>query len=656
MSDFPGRPTSESQGACVNTRNRPVLAPEDDRPTFDALRFSLASDIVELVVLTDDEVFLQTLREALGETRRLWHVPSSDKVSDLLIAGGVGILVLDAQTLREAAGRYITEIKRQFPDLVVLVAGTREVETSLARSISDGTVYRFIHKPMSPGRARLFADAAVKKYDEQRNRSSRRPASHSTPPPRRRLLLGAIAGGALCLTLGIAWLLHSPSHEAHPPSRALNPAPDPQPSTDPSLLSRASQALTANRLTAPPGDNALELYEEALRRNPADADARAGLAEVHERLLAGAENALLEERLDEASAAIDTARQAGVDDSRSAFLTLQLAKAREQLKAAHAPPRSKVDAASGDGAPAATQADQFAALATQRISEGRLIDPQQDNARFYVQEALRADPDSGAASQAQQTLAQSLLTAAHSAIDRRDFAQASSWLEAASGIAAPANIENLQASLAAAHRQADADTWVQLLKSAEERLQQDRLVEPANDSAKYYWSAMHSSSPNNPDLKQLTEELGARLVAKGRRALGLKQYEAARSWFDEAASIGYSSSEATAALADLQAALAQQQFIANVVSADALSLVKAVQPAYPLKAEQNGIEGWVELEFTVAETGAVKDVAVLTANPAGVFDQAAVRALAQWRYKPVMRDSQPMAQRARIRIRFVLGA
>ena len=70
-----------------------MLAPEDDGPTMDALRFSLASDIVELVVLTEDGAFLQTLREAVGETRRLWHVPSSDKVSDLPIAGGVGILV-----------------------------------------------------------------------------------------------------------------------------------------------------------------------------------------------------------------------------------------------------------------------------------------------------------------------------------------------------------------------------------------------------------------------------------------------------------------------------------------------------------------------------------------------------------------------------------
>ena len=72
------------------------------------------------------------------------------------------------------------------------------------------------------------------------------------------------------------------------------------------------------------------------RAIPADVVARTGLAEVHERLLARAENALLEERLDEAAAAIETARIAGVESSRIAFLTAQLAKSREQIKTAQA--------------------------------------------------------------------------------------------------------------------------------------------------------------------------------------------------------------------------------------------------------------------------------------------------------------------------------
>ncbi len=181
-----------------------MLASDEEGGTLDALRFSLASEIVELLVLTADEAFLQTLREAVGGARRLWHVPSADKVSDLLVAGEVGILVLDVPALRETATLFIAQIKRQFPDLVILVAGNRDAEISLTGLISAGTVYRFIHKPMSPGRAKLFADAAVKKYDAQRMRTASTSALYRRPRSHRGRLIGA-ALGFLALALLVAW-------------------------------------------------------------------------------------------------------------------------------------------------------------------------------------------------------------------------------------------------------------------------------------------------------------------------------------------------------------------------------------------------------------------------------------------------------------------
>lgn len=583
-----------------------MLAPEEEDRSIAAMRFSLASDVVELVVLTGDEIFLQTLREAVGGSRRLWHVPSSDKVSDLLVAGGVGILVLDAQTLNQGANLFIAEIKRQFPDLILVVAGSREAETALAHAISDGTVYRFIHKPMSPGRARLFADAAVRKYAEQRKRSDGAVAVAATT--HRGLLIGA-ACAVLCVLFGTIWLLRHAARDERGPQQAVKTAVLPPPATP--LLARAADALAANRLTAPGGDGALDLYLQALARDPADVDAQAGLAEVRERLLTRAENALLEERLDEASAAVETARKAGAQGGRLALLSAQLAKAREQLKAPPAPVR--VNAAGSAAAPPAVDpAEQFAALAVQRMDEGHLTDPDRDNAQFYVQEALRADPESSAARNVQQTLSLRL-------------------------------------------QQADAAERGRLLKSARERLEQDRLIEPANDSAKYYVLSLRGIDPTNTGLAPLAQDLGARLVAKGRRALELQQYEAARSWLQEAASVGYSSPDAAAANRDLDTALAQQASLSKVVDARELTLLTSVQPAYPSRALKSAIEGSVELEFTIAESGAVRDITVRAADPPGMFEQAAIGALSQWRYQPVVRGAGAIALRAHIRIRFQLG-
>jgi TonB family protein len=629
-----------------------LLASDEEGGTLDALRFSLASEIVELVVLTGDEVFLQTLHAAVGGARRLWHVPSADKVSDLLVAGEVGILVLDVQALNETPSVFVGQIKRQFPDLVVVVAGNRDAEISLAGLISAGTVYRFIHKPMSPGRAKLFADAAVKKYDEQRRRAAASPPIKRSPRSNPGALIGGTIG-ALGVIAAAAWMLHGNTQDDAGPPHAAGVA---HPSAAESPLLAAAAALAANRLTEPAGDNALELYLQAQARNPADAAARAGLAEVHERLLARAENALLEERLDEAAVAIEIARKSGVESGRIAFLTAQLAKSREQVKSAQAAARANAIVKVGPNGPKADEdkVTPLLKLAAQRTDEAHLIDPEGDSARFYILEALRLDPNNVAAQEAERALAMSLLTGAHSAIDRRDFVHASDWLEAAKGIAADANIDAVQALLASARREADADAWAQLLKNAADRLQQDRLIEPANDSAKYYLLTLRGVDPNNAGLAAAMQDLGSRLVAKARRALTLEQDDAARSWLEEASGIGFATPESNSVRHDLDAAVAARQFQSNVVAAGDLTLVKSVKPVYPKKANSSKIQGWVELDFTVAESGEVKDIAVHAASAPGVFEDAAISALSQWRYKPVLRDAEPTAQRARIRIRFAL--
>src|ERR1700722_16276125 len=234
----------------LNERIQPLLASDEEGGTLDSLRFSLASEIVELVVLTGDEVFLQILHAAVGGARRLWHVPSADKVSDLLVAGEVGILVLDVQALNESPSVFVGQIKRQFPDLVIVVAGNRDAETSLAGLISAGIVYRFIHKPMSPGRAKLFAEAAVKKYDEQRKRGAvSLPIQRQSTPGRGLWVFGTVA--AVGVIAAVAWTMYKNSQGEAGASRSAG-ASQPSAAESPLLVSAAA-ALAANRLTEPAG-------------------------------------------------------------------------------------------------------------------------------------------------------------------------------------------------------------------------------------------------------------------------------------------------------------------------------------------------------------------------------------------------------------------
>lgn len=63
-----------------------------------------------------------------------------------------------------------------------------------------------------------------------------------------------------------------------------------------------------------------------------------------------------------------------------------------------------------------------------------------------------------------------------------------------------------------------------------------------------------------------------------------------------------------------------------------LSPLISVDPRYPPSAASGAIEGFVEVSFTVTALGRVENAVVTSADPPGVFEQAALAAIARWRY------------------------
>jgi protein TonB len=57
-------------------------------------------------------------------------------------------------------------------------------------------------------------------------------------------------------------------------------------------------------------------------------------------------------------------------------------------------------------------------------------------------------------------------------------------------------------------------------------------------------------------------------------------------------------------------------------------------PAYPRAALAAGREGQVTVGFTIRSDGTTRDLHILSANPPEVFEFAALRAVATWRYEP----------------------
>lgn len=78
----------------------------------------------------------------------------------------------------------------------------------------------------------------------------------------------------------------------------------------------------------------------------------------------------------------------------------------------------------------------------------------------------------------------------------------------------------------------------------------------------------------------------------------------------------------------------------NVAEGDYLPIVR-VAPVYPARALSRGLEGYVDLSFTVTEAGTVADP-VVDFSTSSLFERAAVRAVLKFKYKPRVVDGVPV--------------
>jgi protein TonB len=77
---------------------------------------------------------------------------------------------------------------------------------------------------------------------------------------------------------------------------------------------------------------------------------------------------------------------------------------------------------------------------------------------------------------------------------------------------------------------------------------------------------------------------------------------------------------------------------------DVIPLVR-INPEYPERARSRGIEGWVQVTFTITPAGTVADAKVVDADPKGLFERAALEAIGRWKYNPKVVDGRAMERR-----------
>jgi protein TonB len=71
-----------------------------------------------------------------------------------------------------------------------------------------------------------------------------------------------------------------------------------------------------------------------------------------------------------------------------------------------------------------------------------------------------------------------------------------------------------------------------------------------------------------------------------------------------------------------------------------LPLVR-VEPQYPPAAARRGLEGWVQVQFTISTAGSIKDAVVVKSSDS-VFERPALQAVNKWKYQPQMQQGKPV--------------
>jgi TonB family protein len=641
-----------------------------------------------VVVLSADPTLIDLLRESLAGVHRVWRADDATHAADLMVASGNAVLLIDASLADHNTKDLVSQIHKQFPDLAIIVAGRRDDEHELAPLVSEGVIFRFLHKPASAERIRNFVDATQRRPNgtdltstippKHRNTLFGGTAEVPTLPPafrpkldagftrrwgRRSLLIIPVALLAWGLVTWQPW--NRDAAPAKPaPVAAAKPAAEGEEARIQKMLDAAGLALSQGALIEPPGQNALELYRAVLVRDPGNDLARRGIDSVADELIVQAERALMERDVLRLAAATDAVRSVRPDHPRLAFFQTQLERERALAAQSGQPVRAvdsmgrplETPAPSGELPSVRVQA--FVQLANDRMKNNQLVG--KDGALGYLVSAKSIDARDPGVVAASGRLAAIFADNAQKAIRDNRLDDANRWLQNSIELDADrALIANIRADIDAARIGNQRADRAKLLVLANQRIAQGRLLEPKGDSAQHYVDLLAAADPNFDGLADTRSLLAARLLAEGKAALGAGNLDRADALARAAGAAGVPAAD----VADLSAKVVTARVAAQpaaaaepvVIPENQMRRTYFMAPAYPARARERNVEGWVDLEYTVTRDGTTRDIVVRSAEPANTFDRAAIDAVKRWRYEPRVVKGAVVEQRVETRLRFQLA-
>jgi TonB family protein len=551
---------------------------------------------VGIYVLSADAALVSAIHEVCSMHPAINVVSEWAALRKAIDAGRCGIVLLDMDCAGAARDKYLGVLSRHAARPVVVAAGSISDAPDLMRTLDQRRIHRLLIKPASPGQVRLLLEAAIR-----RRLVLRDPDDGPVEPCARYGGIASrrpppsrrrLAGLALAMLAVFAAVVAVGLgwHERAPGPPAGVPQGDAAALAPPLETHAVAPAADSEAGEASP--------VEPAPADPLAAPLAAAPAEL-EGLFTGIEQALLAGELDAAAADLAQVRELWPESVRLTFLETQLEAARTRQQAEAEAREAAARARPAPRPPPPRELDVLLARAQGHLEQGELVRPEAGNAFGLFERAAAMAPNDRRVNGLREQLRGAVLVALLQSLDTGATGPAGDLLVALRGLRPEAAVL------------AELEGRYRALRQGELM----GMLEDALDAGR--WGVAESA-------------------LDGLRALDVEP----------------------ALLASLAAELAvmqrQAELLAAVVPAGTLELLESQPPAYPASARRAGIEGWVELEFTVGRDGRPQEVTVTGAEPAGRFEQAALDAVAGYRYAPVVIDEVAYARRVSLRMRFAL--
>jgi protein TonB len=445
-----------------------------------------------LVVSPDDALWTPLAEAARGRDAHQF-----DSVAELVSQWNshrAAVVLIDGRgdaALEAAVQQLLTHSTALVP-VAVVDESTRVGAAALERKRS---LFDHLLLPVDTGTARTVLDRAAEEAAARLSlaagEATATAAAATAPVRSRRALWIALVAVAVAAAAAAGWWLTRPGEPLpeSPPAtpkaapaatQPAGPAAGKAAATAPAeeleaQLERARSAMRDKRYIDPPSDNALAHYKTVLDLDPQNGEAHQGLDRITELLLARAGSAMQSKDYALALRALESARSLKPDHPRLAALDQQVNQHLKELSSTQVQAALQANAfaraaallaqaektgampadqiaqlrADAQRREAAAQLAEVARVAQVRISQGRLLDPPTDSAKFYLRQ-LQDHPSPAlgeALARLNDAYAKRLAGDARAAIGRSAWADADALigeLKTANGGAALAQAQALQ--------------------------------------------------------------------------------------------------------------------------------------------------------------------------------------------------------------------